>query len=144
MRLILIFLVIANLTLVAQNTPSVALTAGSEFLNGEQENGKSLTAGQSPNTPYTSSPPSEETQLKQNTLNPVSEKTDFNPNILIFVFLLAAIAVYFITKKMKANAAFATKIKLETEEKEKLKREMWENLSKENEEQTSPGKSGVL
>lgn len=143
MRIIIITMVLVSAFMKAQDAQKSAQTAGSEFLKQENSDSQSITGNQTvTNTSYTKAPDVEETKLKQNTLTPPQEKSSINTTVLLVVFLLTAIAFYFIRSKIKTDSANIASLKLESEENDKLKKEIWKNLTKGNSDEETGEKAG--
>jgi hypothetical protein len=126
MRIILFFLAFICLQLNAQDQNKTALTAGSEFLKNN-ETSQSITANKT-TVVFTVADRSEVPILN-------SVKSQYNttkpgmPNALVYVlvFLLIAIALYFITAKNKAR--LKTTINIENEEDGQRKKELWKAMA---------------
>lgn len=126
MRITLILFAVVCLNLNAQDENKSALTAGSEFLKNN-ETSQSITTSQTMmvsepayrnEVPALSSVKSEYSSNKSNQLNPL---------VYVLVFILIAIALYFITAKNKVR--LNTTIPLENEEDEHRKKQLWNAMS---------------
>ncbi len=126
MRIIFILLALISLQLTAQDENKAALTAGSEFLKNN-ETSKSITTSETVminepayrnEVPALSSVKSEYGNSKSNTLHPL---------IYILVFIILAIALYFIKTKNKTQ--LNTTLPLENEEDGQRKKQLWEAMA---------------
>lgn len=129
MRIILFLLAFICLQLNAQDKNKVALTAGSEFLDKNAEQNKSITMNETvicpfdvitkPNNQYIA-------QLPQSVDVVSSKKT--NPILYLVIILLIGFAIHFFLAKKET--AFTSQISFEEEEEQQRKKELWEAMSK--------------
>ena len=124
MRITLILLAFICLNLNAQEHTKAALTSGGEFLKNN-ETPQSITANQSEYliTTYRSEVPILRSVKDQNTGD---KRGKLNPLVYVLVFILIAIALYFITAKNKAR--LKTTVNLESEEDQQRKKQLWDAL----------------
>lgn len=134
MRITLIVFALVCLNLNAQDENKAALTAGSEFLKNN-ETPQSITSSQTMmlsepayrnEVPALSSVKSEYSSNKSSQLNPL---------VYVLVFILIALALYFITAKNKARLN-ASSIPLANEEDEQRKKQLWEALSEDKSDES--------
>jgi hypothetical protein len=137
MRYILILILIAGFNLRSQNSASVALTAGSEFSPEQLLNGQSITESY---TVFQSQPMAWTTEAQlQPKINSHTPKTTSSGGLskdktILLAALLIGIAFFYITKKnskRKADeqTAALANVNFEAEEKEELKKEVWNLLA---------------
>lgn len=129
MRIILIVFAFICLQLNAQEYTKSALTAGSEFLEKNSNQSKSITLNETvicpfdvitkPNNQYIA-------QLPQSVDVVSSRKT--NPIIYLVIILLIGFAIHFFLSKKEAG--FNSQISFEEENEEQRKKELWEAMSK--------------
>ena len=128
MRIALFLLMFICLQLNAQEHTKVALTAGSEFLEKNNEQSKSITLNEPvmcqfdvitrPNAHYIA-------QLPQSVDIVSSKKT--NPILYFVAILLIGFAIHFFLTKREA--AFTSQVNIEEEEDDLRKKELWDALS---------------
>lgn len=144
MRTALILMVLCFGVLHAQQA---ALTAGSESLTSHNSEEQSITASQTVITQtgnYTKAPDAEEAKLvADKNKMPIAKPSEPNTFLYIIVFILIGVSFYFINVKIKKNMA-QNMIKLESEEKDELKKEMWSKLSEENDVEGSDKQAPFL
>ena len=129
MRIVLFLFVFVCLQLNAQEYTKSALTAGSEFLDKNDGQNKSITQNETvicpfdvitkPNNQYIA-------QLPQSVDVVSSQKT--NPIIYLVIILLIGFAIHFFLSKKETS--FSSQINFEEEEEEQRKKELWEAMAK--------------
>lgn len=136
MRIILALILITHLHLNAQQSPSVALTAGSEFSPVQLMEGQSITENQTviPTMVWTSEA---QIQPQINSYVPPTETSNglSKDKTLLLVGLLIAISLFYISKKSPAKKTEEQSLELaninfEEEETTKLKKEVWNLIAK--------------
>lgn len=132
MRFVLVFIIALCFQTNAQDANRTAQTAGSEFLDKhKQEQNQSITSTLSYTESYvTTSEPFKE----KNIANPKETIYDSNKSttyslIYIIVFVLAGIALFFITRNQKNLALPQNEIHLEEEDVQTRKKQIWEAMS---------------
>lgn len=109
-----------------------AHTAGSESLTNQNTTEQSITKSQTATIPsgnYTKASDTEVVKSGQNSTTPPAKNSTLSTVMLLIAGLLAGIAYYFLRTKSKANLP-DNNLNIESEEKDKLKKEMWEKISK--------------
>lgn len=128
MRLALFLLVFVYLGSIAQDANKVALTAGGEFPQIEQQP-KSITQSQMVNCPFDviSRPKDEIVMQLPQSVEIVSSK-ETNPLVYVGAFLIIGIGVYFMNSQ-KQDQQPASNFHLESEEENLRKKELWDAMS---------------
>ena len=129
MRIVLFLFVLVCLQLNAQEYTKSALTAGSEFLDKNDGQNKSITLNETvicpfdvitkPNNQYIA-------QLPQSVEVVSSQKT--NPIIYLVIILLIGFAIHFFLSKKEVR--FNSRVDFENEEDEQRKKQLWEAMAK--------------
>lgn len=128
MKHILIVLAFICLQLNAQEYTKSALTAGSEFLEKNQQN-KSITLNETVTCPFDIiTKPNNHyiAQLPQSVEVVSSRKT--NPIIYLVIILLIGFVIHFFLSKKEVS--FSSRINLEEEKDHEKKKELWEAMAK--------------
>jgi hypothetical protein len=137
MRIIVVFLVLAGFHLNAENTPTVALTAGSEFSPSVLVEGQSITESF---TVYTDEKQKvhywNEPALRERSTTPaaVTSNGGSKEKTILLAALLVGIALFYITKKNKARVqemplTEPAAVNFENDEIPDIKKEMWNYLA---------------
>lgn len=130
MRIVLILIVFLNFNLQAENSPTVALTAGSEFSPVQLLDGQSITENQTV-IPTMAWVTEDQLQPKINSyVPPKISGSGSNDKTILISLLLIGIALFYITNKTRSNklkteVADVTSLDFEEEEKVDLKKEVW-------------------
>jgi hypothetical protein len=128
MRIVLILLVCIYFQLNGQDKNKVALTAGSEFLDKNNEQNKSITMTETVICPFdVITRPKNEfiAQLPQSVEVVSSQKT--NPILYLVIILLIGFAIHFFLAKKETD--FNSQIAFEEEEEQARKKELWKAMS---------------
>jgi hypothetical protein len=131
MRLILFLMIALCFQLKAQDANKTAQTAGGEFLDKQkQEQNQSITAS----TTYTElittvEPYKEKTIVGPKGMVYASSNTTTSTLIYIIAFLLAGIALFFITQNRKNQMLLRNEIHFEEEDEQDRKKQLWNAMS---------------
>ncbi len=141
MRLILFLVMVLSIDIRSQNTPSVQLSSGGVITISE--NSKSIS--QPEFLGPASSPPGQVIlKTPDNSAVPASLAETSSSKIILPLALFVAIALVYIGKKNKQknlNTEMAT-VSYESEEKDELKKEMWDHYASEQDEEEENNASG--